>query len=547
MGMPVSPIDELADAHLADWVQLDPCWAARASISGNETELTDYSPAGVQARIDRLRLTKARLGELSSSDGDRVTAELLGERVAVQLDQYEAGDSLGLLGVISGPVFLIRFAFDNLPKTTDADWETVASRLSKVPRALESVRAGVTATIAASRAPARRQVLATIEQCTLWAGTPGSGGWFSGLAEQRQDLEPLAVAAGEALRELGAWFHDEVVPIADPVDAVGEEKYLRAARTMLGADLDPREAYDWAWVELHRLEAEMSATIEQITPGASLLGTKAQLDEVTAIEGAERWRDWLQDLTDQTTEQLQGTYFDIDARLLRCEAMLPPLGVAAAPYYSPPSEDFRVPGRTWYPTLGRERFPTWDITTTVFHEAVPGHHLQIGRVKVLGDQMCRYRRSTIVSGHVEGWALYAERLMDELGVYADDLAGRLGFLSLQMLRAARVVIDIGLHLGYAIPTGENHGGEVWTPEVAKAMIVERCGLPDAFAASEVDRYLGMPAQAISYKLGEREWLTARDEARNAHHATFDLKQWHSTALDLGSLGLAQLRDQLSSA
>ena len=284
------------------------------------------------------------------------------------------------------------------------------------------------------RTPARRQVLATIDQCVTWAGAPGSGGWFGGLAEQRAGLEPLAVAAGEALRELGVWLRERVAPIADPVDGVGEERYLRAARTMLGIDLDPREAYDWAWVELRRLEAEMRATIEQITPGASLVEVKTQLDEATAIEGADRWRNWLQDLTDQTTEQLQGTYFDIDPKLLRCEAMLPPVGVAAAPYYSAPSEDFRVPGRTWYPTLGRERLPTWDITTTVFHEAVPGHHLQVGRVQdarrspvPLSPQQ-RLQRAHRGLGALRRTADGRARRL------RDNLAGRLGFLSLQMLR-----------------------------------------------------------------------------------------------------------------
>jgi uncharacterized protein (DUF885 family) len=181
------------------------------------------------------------------------------------------------------------------------------------------------------------------------------------------------------------------------------------------------------------------------------------------------------------------------------------------------------------------------MTTTVYHEAVPGHHLQLGRVRVLGDRLCRYRRNTIVSGHIEGWALYAERLMDELGAYEDDSPGRLGFLSFQMLRAARVVIDIGLHLGFARPDGTE-----WTAENARTMLVEQAALSDAFAASEVDRYLGWPAQAICYKLGEREWLAAREEARGRWGPSFDLKRWHTAALDLGSLGLAQLRTQLSS-
>jgi uncharacterized protein (DUF885 family) len=427
-----------------------------------------------------------------------------------------------------------------MPKATDTDWAAVGARVEKVPDAAASVRAGVAAAVEDGNPPALRQLRATVEQCEAWAGDPGSGGWFAGLAAARPELHDRAVAAGESFRELAHWLQREVAPLARPTDGVGEDRYVRAARVMLGSELDPREAYDWAWTEVARLEAEMRSVIEQIQPGASLVEAKEHLDLITAISGAEEWLAWLQELTDRTTQDLRGTHFDIDDALVRCEAMLPPAGVAAAPYYSPPSEDLTVPGRTWYPTLGRERFPTWEMTTTVYHEAVPGHHLQVGRVKVLGDQLCRYRRNVIVSGHIEGWALYAERLMDELGAYEGDPAGRLGFLSFQMLRAARVVIDIGLHLGFERPDGSE-----WTPENAVAMLVERAGMSEAFARSEVDRYLGWPAQAICYKLGEREWLAARADAQRRWGDAFDLKAWHTAALDLGSLGLAQLRAQLS--
>jgi len=537
---PPSPVERLADDHLAAMARLDPCAAARLSIAGSEAELTDYSPAGVDARAEQLRATKVALEALTPTAADRVTADLLAERIQAQLAQHDAGDVLGVLGPINGPVAAIRGAFDNMPKESDADWAAVAARLGKVPAAIASVRAGVAAAIERGRPPALRQLEATVQQCSTWCGDPGSGGWFAGLATARADLADSAVAAGEAYRELGDWLQRDVAPVARTTDGVGTEQYVRAARMMLGSDLDPQEAYDWAWTEVERLDAAMRSVIDRIQPGATLVEAKEHLDLITAITGAEEWLEWLQELTDRTTQVMRGTHFEIDEALVRCEAMLPPAGVAAAPYYSPPSEDLAIPGRTWYPTLGRERFPTWEMKTTVYHEAVPGHHLQLGRVKVLGAQLCRYRRNTIVSGHIEGWALYAERLMDELGAYEDDAPGRLGFLSFQMLRAARVVIDIGLHLGFPRPDGS-----AWTPENAKAMLVEQAGLSEAFAASEIDRYLGWPAQAICYKLGEREWLAARADAEQRWGAAFDLKNWHTAALDLGSLGLAQLRAQLS--
>jgi len=181
-----------------------------------------------------------------------------------------------------------------------------------------------------------------------------------------------------------------------------------------------------------------------------------------------------------------------------------------------------------------------------YHEGVPGHHLQIAQVRYLADSLTRFQRTLAgTSGHAEGWALYAERLMGELG-FLDDPAFELGMLRAQAMRAVRVVVDIGMHLQLRIPAHERHApGEVWTPELALPFVIERSKFPEDFMASEVDRYLGLPGQAISYKVGERVWLQARDDARARHGAAFDLKEFHRAALDLGPMGLAQLETELA--
>jgi uncharacterized protein (DUF885 family) len=167
-------------------------------------------------------------------------------------------------------------------------------------------------------------------------------------------------------------------------------------------------------------------------------------------------------------------------------------------------------------------------------------------VRHLADSLSRYQRTLAgTSGHAEGWALYAERLMGELG-FLDDPAYELGMLRAQAMRAVRVVVDLGMHLGLRIPDHERyHPGEVWTPELALPFVIERSKFPQAFMASEVDRYLGLPAQAISYKVGERVWLRARDDARARLGDAFDLKAFHRAALDLGPMGLAQLETELA--
>ena len=145
--------------------------------------------------------------------------------------------------------------------------------------------------------------------------------------------------------------------------------------------------------------------------------TSSSSDPARAVHGEDALRGFLQDLMDRTIAALDGPHFDIPAPVRKVEAMIAPPGGAAAPYYTGPSEDFSRPGRTWYPTQGRTVFPLWGEISTCYHEGVPGHHLQIGQVRYRKDQLTRFQRTVWISGHGEGWALYAERLMDELGYF----------------------------------------------------------------------------------------------------------------------------------
>jgi uncharacterized protein (DUF885 family) len=193
----------------------------------------------------------------------------------------------------------------------------------------------------------------------------------------------------------------------------------------------------------------------------------------------------------------------------------------------------------------------WGDVTTCYHESVPGHHLQLGYAMYQAASLSRIQRNSFISGHGEGWALYAERLCDEFGWF-ENPDHRLGFLLGQMLRSVRVIIDIGMHLGKRIPEGTTlidgtpfHGGEVWDGDLGLAFALSETGNTEVFMRSEIDRYLGWPAQAISYKIGEREWLAARDDARSRDGGAFDLRAWHTRALRLGAIGLAQLRVELA--
>ena len=558
--MAQSPVFQLADDHVSESAALDPCAATSRGVPGFDHLLTDFSPEGYAVRAEHVRRTRAALHELEpTNDHDRLARDVIDERLDVSLAQYDTGEWLYALRVLASPVSTIRATFDLMPREGEQAWSDIASRLGCVSAALDGVRATFEHGRSAGKVASRRQALAVAAQCGTWADDR----WFDSLAREAAEAADLpeslraevatgAESAITAYADFARYLRDVYAPAAAEVDACGLERYTVNSRAMLGADLDPREMYDWAWTDFHELRREMAATCERILPGASFAEVRELLDTDPAlsVEGAEAYQAWLQQLTDDALERSL-FHFDIPEQIRRCEARIPPAGSAAAPYYTSPSEDFSRPGRTWYPTLGRTRFPMWGDVTTCYHESVPGHHLQLGYIKVLADQLSRLQRNTFISGHGEGWALYAERLCDEFGWF-ENPDHRLGFLGGQMLRSVRVIIDIGMHLGYRIPAGTTlndgtpfHGGDAWTPELAYEFAVHETGQGETFLASEIDRYLGWPAQAISYKIGEREWLAARAETADRLGSAFDLRRFHTFALGLGPVGLAQLRAELA--
>lgn len=463
--------------------------------------------------------------------------------------------------MLGSPFQAIRQAFDLMPATTAEQWTAVATRLEKIPEALAGFRAALREGSQRGLTASRRQAFACAEQGEVWSDPDPRRGFFAGMAGRfdRAGIDDrilrgrLAVAAGTAASAYAAsarWLRTDYAPLATEEDAAGIERYGIGVRTFLGTQLDLRETYLWGWDELHRIEEEMARLSEQIAPGLGLRGCVDLLesDPQRSIDGVDAFREWLQDVMDRAMRRLDGPHFDIAAPLHRVEAMIAPPGGPAAMYYTAPSDDFSRPGRTWYPTLGRTRFPLWSEMSTAFHEGVPGHHLQLAQVKYLERELSRFQRSLgFVSGHGEGWALYAERLMWELDLF-EGPEYVLGMHAAAAFRAMRVVIDIGLHLQLSIPRAQAyHPGERWTWELALPFAVEHGWHGEEFLRSEVTRYLGLPGQAISYKVGEREWLSIREECRRRDGRAFDLKAWHMRALNLGPVGLSQLRDEMLAA
>jgi uncharacterized protein (DUF885 family) len=544
----------VADDHVRRLADLDTRTATTLGTHPGDDRMVELSPDGPAAHADLARATLARLATAAvQDDDDRRCARLLRERLEAQLAVFAADDHLREVRNIFGPHHAVRNLFELMPTATADDWAVVARRMARVPAAYAGYTASLSEGSRRGLHAAPRQVETVIAQLDDWA----AGAWFptfvadapDGIAPAlRSDLDTAAAGAQAAVGALRDYLAGQYLPAAQGTpDAVGAERYRRGARLSTGADLDLAEAYAWAWDEHRRIDAEQRREAAAVLPGADPMAAMHHLDENgPAIEGVEAARAWLQELMDTAMSDLSGTHFDIPEPVRAVQAMIAPAGSAAAPYYSRPSLDFSRPGRTWLPTMGATRFPTWALISTWYHEGVPGHHLQHGQWTYRARELSIYQSSIgSISGNTEGWALYAERLMDELG-YLTSEGARLGYLDAQQMRAVRVVIDIGMHLQLRVPDDAPlHPGEVWTPEIATEFFAAHSGRPAAFRDSEITRYLGWPGQAISYKLGERAWLAGRDAARAARGADFDLKSWHAAALSLGSLGLDDLTDELA--
>lgn len=564
MTAPATTPRQVADRYVDAVCDLDPIVATSLGTRRGDDRLPDTSPAGLEAEAALARATLAELDRVLAA-GPSVTddpverrcARLLRERLGAELASHDAGEGFRSLNNLFSPLHSVRQVFLLMPSATEEDWSVLARRLARVPEAYRGYRETLAEGARRGLLVAPRQVRTVVGQLDEWL----AGRFFSGLAAAgpeglRAELDTAARAADGAIAEIRDFLRDEYAPRAEGVpDAVGRERYAVAARRWTGSDLGTgqglEEAYAWGWAEHRRILVEQRAEAERVRPGATPLEAMRWLSaNGPAVDGVDAIRERLQAMMDGAITALDGTHFDLAEPVKRVEAMIAPAGSAAAPYYTRPTQDFSRPGRTWLPTLGRTRFPLWDLVSIWYHEGVPGHHLQLAQWALVSGRLSAYQTSLgSVGANVEGWALYAERLMDELGYFADP-GERLGFLDAQQLRSVRVVIDIGMHLRLPVPDDAegvlaDHRGQPWTPELARAFLGDHSGAEVAFLDSELVRYLGMPGQAISYKLGERAWRDGREAAQRAHGAAFDLKAWHMAALSQGSLGLDDLAAELA--
>ena len=562
----MADIFSVSDQAVDRFAEANPLGATYLGVQGFDHLWPDLSPAGRQAERDMWASIKAEAEACDAPDSRTSLArDVLTEFCDREITHHDSGDHLLELNNITSAHQNLRFVYGSQAAETPEAWDSIIERVATVGEPLEGFRQTVEQGRQQGQTVSRRQVEAVIEQGAVAAGerssfdqlrsrlasAPFASGDPSTPSATEADLaarldQAIAAAKG-AYRDFNTYLEETYLADAVAADGVGEERYLRAADGFLGSELDAPATYRWGWDEVERLWVEMQAACATIDPDASVAEVidNLQSDPAYAVETPEEFVEVMAERQVQALAQLEGVHFDVPDQIRDIAVQVEPAGGAAAAHYVPPSEDFSRPGSVWYPIEGQTHFPLFREITIAYHEGFPGHHLQIGYQTTMSDELSRFQRLIAwYPGSGEGWALYAEHLMGELG-YLEQPEYVVGLLSSQLMRSCRVAIDIGCHLDLPIPDDVTfHPGERWSYDLAYELLTERGLESPASAASEVVRYFGWPGQAISYKVGEQAILDLR--AERAAAGNFDPKDFHRDVLSVGSIGLDLMRRRLTS-
>ncbi|MFZ9744502.1 MAG: DUF885 domain-containing protein [Aquiluna sp.] len=555
MSRKPTPIDQLSNEWVKHLAKKYPSYATYLGFPGGERDMDDHSPEALKQSRDDASEQIRKLEALNPQDEvDEVSKDALLQELQKEVKTYDAGLYFRDLNNIASPAQGIRDIFDLSATATETDWDNLAARMNKVAESLRGYAETLRVSIKNSDAPAKRQVEEVIGQVKQITAVDGFFREFAKNAKAetgelpeslKQELSKAAEVATAGYAEFGEFLKNELLPNASAKDAIGRERYALLSERFLGAVIDPDETYEWGREELARIVAEQQEVANIIKPGASIEEAFEILDKdpKSKLNGTAELQKWMQNLSDQAIEKLNGVHFDIAEPITKLECMIAPTKHGGI-YYTGPTDDFSRPGRMWWSVPeGVTEFNTWRETTTVYHEGVPGHHLQIAQSVYVKDQLNDWRRLAAgTSGHAEGWALYAERLMEKFG-FLDDPADRMGMLDGQRMRAARVVLDIGVHTEKQKLTG----GGVWDFDYALDFMTKNVNLSPEFVRFEVTRYFGWPGQAPSYKVGQRIWEQILADYQARKGTSFSLKEFHRVALNLGGLGLDTLRRAMERA
>ena len=541
----MSTARDLADRFHERWLEQNPFAASMYGIPGYDDLVPDESEEGARARRAEAEHFVVEADEIAGgplTPADAVTLDCTREAAAQEIaivDMAPEDHTVTAMQYSGAALFMAVAARTVLVDVPAA--EAYLIRLRRGGEWLDQVGERLRAGAGKGRYP----VAPLAEQAIAWAEgvlaapvpapllAPAAPAGWDGTAEW--EAQRRAVAAEVIRPALERWVATvrDLLPRARPSSQAGlvhlpggEEDYARAVRIYTTLPLSAAELHQTGLDHIAALEAR-----------AVELGAKLGLSGLDEVMNA--LRDSAGKITPaEAIREATVAVRRAEARAAEvfpaplpppCEVTAMPEVVAvsgAAPHYTPPRLDGGRPGTFWFNTERPTAGTGWDIEVVAFHEAVPGHHLQLSRLQLL-TELPALQRQRSLPVFSEGWGLYAERLAEEIGLYADE-RGLLGSISTSLMRAARLVVDTGLHF---------YG---WSREQALEFAVTHVPMPREFLASEIDRYVVMPGQALSYLTGQLEILRIREEARLRLGEKFSLPAFHAAVLDQGSLPMPTL-------
>ena len=518
-----------------------------------DDRLRANGPGAIAADVARLTGLTARVEAIepaSLAAADQVSRAALLDFVRYELDLAEAGIDAWMVDPLDGP----QVAYLNVPSfqpvRTVADGEALVARWQAIgpwiDRLVGTTRDALAQGVAAPQALVRNVVAELddllarpVDEWTLVdPAREDHADWPAGRQHAFADAVRAAVVAGiePAFARYRAFLVDELAPVARGDERPGlshlpggAEAYARLVRSHTTLELSPDEIHRIGLEELERIDAEFRDL------GGRFLGTSdqaavlARLRSDPALHFATSAE--VRDVAEASLARANAAIPAWFGRLPKTPCIVVEMAAHEAKYstiayYREPAGDGSRPGSYYINTSAPETRPRYEAETLAFHEAVPGHHLQIAIAQEL-DDLPAFRRLGGPTAYIEGWGLYSERLSAEMGLLSGDI-DRFGIASFDAWRACRLVVDTGMHaLG-------------WSRGRAIDFMAEHTALAENNIANEVDRYLALPGQALAYKLGQREILRLRDSARAALGVAFDVRTFHDVVLGQGAVGLSTL-------
>ena len=541
-------IAQLADELVDALFDADPVRASLLGVRDREDRLADHTEAGEHALRARIAAVAARAGAVDPGgldEGDRTTRAVLLQQAGAELDRIAArGVEYTVTDSFFDPVVgtLSRLSMTGVTEAEHADG--YLARLSGLPGLFDAIAGRRRAGVAAGRLPVRRSAEAAVAHLTRYLAAPeddplrrpgpaaGSGSAAFRAARDRLLTEVVHPAVARHRDAVAA----DVVPHGRSDDRAGlcwlpggADHYARLVRGHTTTERTPDD--------LHRagLDALAGLSEEYARIGGRVFGTgdRAEILARLRTDPAMRWRD-----ADELLGAARAAVRRAERAAPRWFGRLPSRGCAVeavpeaeapgAPvaYYMPPAADGSRPGTYYANTCRADLRDRYSAEAIAFHEAVPGHHLQLSLAQELSG-LPLLRRLASVTAFDEGWGLYAERLADEMGLYGDGVS-RLGMLSEDSLRACRLVVDTGLH------------SRGWSRRQAVDFMVAHTATPRMEIETEVDGYLAAPGRALAYMVGRWEIQRIRAEAEAALGDRFDVRAFHDVVLGSGPLPLGVL-------